>query len=166
MAFFRDSENNVVGLMSEVRAPGAATVLNTPDSVVRTWFEELWNQGREETMHRLFAADGLAHGLAPDGAPMRGPEAFKPFYTRFREAFPDIHIEVLRTITEGEFVTAHCHVTATHTGKSLGPPTRKPIDFYGMAIVRVRDGKVIEAWNNFDFLSFYQQINLLPQLPT
>jgi hypothetical protein len=26
----------------------------------------------------------------------------------------------------------------------------------------VRDGKVTEAWNNFDFLALYQQIGLLP----
>jgi len=140
-------------------------VSNTPDSVVRSWFEELWNQGREDTMQRLFAADGMAHGLGPDGAPMRGPDAYKPFFSRFRQAFPDIHIDVVRTVTEGEFVAAHCHVTGTHTGDALGPATRKPVDFYGMTIVRVRDGKIVEAWNNFDFMSFYQQINLLPQLP-
>jgi len=34
-----------------------------------------------------------------------------------------------------------------------------------MTMVRVRDGKIVEAWNTFDFLSFYQQIGLLPQLP-
>jgi len=27
----------------------------TPDSVIRTWFEEVWNQGKESTIDRLFA---------------------------------------------------------------------------------------------------------------
>lgn len=136
----------------------------TPDSVVRTWFEELWNQGKEDTMDRLFAPDGIAHGLG-SGAAMRGPDGYRPFYRAFREAFPDVHVEVLRTVTEGEMVTTHCRVTGTHRGQAMGAPTGKSVDFSGMTIVRVRDGKIIEAWNNFDFLSFYQQIDMLPQLP-
>jgi len=31
----------------------------SPDAVVRAWFDEVWNQGREETIDRLFAADGF-----------------------------------------------------------------------------------------------------------
>jgi hypothetical protein len=27
-------------------------------------------------------------------------------------------------------------------------------------MARVKDGKMIEGWNNFDFLSLYQQIGL------
>jgi steroid delta-isomerase-like uncharacterized protein len=137
----------------------------TPDWVVRTWFEELWNQGKEETMERLFAADGIAHGLGADGSPLRGPEGFRPFFRAFRQAFPDLHVEVLRTITEGELVTTHCRVTGTHRGNGMGLATGNSVDFSGMTIVRVRDGKIIEAWNNFDFMSFYQQIGMLPQLP-
>jgi hypothetical protein len=29
----------------------------------------------------------------------------------------------------------------------------------------VRDGRIVEAWNNFDFITSYQQIGMLPQLP-
>jgi len=134
----------------------------TPDSVVRTWFEELWNQGKEDTMDRLFAADGIAHGL---GGPLVGPDGYRPFYRAFREAFPDIHVEILRTVTEGDLITSHCRITGTHRGKTMGVPTGKAVDFSGMTMVRVRDGKIVEAWNNFDFLSFYQQIGMLPQLP-
>jgi predicted ester cyclase len=47
----------------------------------------------------------------------------------------------------------------------MGIATGKRVDFYGMTMVRVRNGKIVEAWNNFDFLSFYQQIGMLPQLP-
>src|SRR5688500_14298488 len=98
----------------------------TPDSVVRTWFEELWNQGKEDTMDRLFAADGIAHGL---GGPLVGPDGYRPFYRAFREAFPDIHVEILRTVTEGDLITSHCRITGTHRGKTMGVPTGKAVDF-------------------------------------
>ena len=35
-----------------------------------------------------------------------------------------------------------------------------------MVIVRVENGRIVEGWNSFDFLGLYQQIGLLPQLPT
>jgi steroid delta-isomerase-like uncharacterized protein len=135
-----------------------------PDVVMRTWFEEVWNQGREDTIERIFAADGLAHGLP--GGPMRGPEGFRPIFQQFRGAFPDIRIAVERTITEGEFVVAHCRVTGTHQGETLGiAPTGRAIDFQGVTIARVVDGQLREGWNCFDFLTMYQQLGVIPVIP-
>ena len=139
----------------------------TPDALVRQWFEELWNQGKEDTIDRLMTPDTEVHGLpTPDGKPLRGPDAFKPFFRAFRGAFPDLRVTVVRTITEGDLVVAHCRTNGTHLHGTLGmAPTGKSVDFWGMCIVRTRDGKLIEGWNCFDFLTFYQQIGLLPALP-
>src|SRR5262249_49600017 len=138
----------------------------TPESVVRSWFDEVWNQGREEAIDRLMSANAVAHDLpTPDGLPLQGPAAFKPFFHRFREGFPDLRIDVTRTVTEGETVTAHCRVTGTHSGNGFGAPTGNPIQFNGMCIARVQNGQIVEAWNEFNFLAFYQQIGMLPQLP-
>ena len=136
---------------------------STPESVLRTWFEEVWNQGREDTIDRLFAANGLAHGLGD--APLTGPAAFKPFYHNLRGAFPDIRVEIERTVVQGDLVAGYCRVTGTHTGDTMGKPTGTPIEFSGMCMMRVKDGQIVEAWNSFDFLSFYQQLGLMPRLP-
>jgi|KBSMisStaDraftv2_1062788.scaffolds.fasta_scaffold107708_1 predicted ester cyclase len=138
----------------------------TPESVVRSWFDEVWNQGREEAIDRLMGPNALAHDLpSPDGLPLRGPAAFKPFFRKFRDGFPDLRIEVARTVTENDTVTAHCLVTGTHTGNSFGPPTGRPVQFKGICIARVENGQIVEAWNEFNFLLFYQQLGVLPQLP-
>jgi steroid delta-isomerase-like uncharacterized protein len=138
----------------------------TPDAVMRTWFEEVWNQGREDAIDRLFAADGVVHGLpTADGAEPRGPEQLKPFVRSLRGAFPDIHIRVTRTVTEGDMIAVHCHVTGTHRGDSLGVnATGRQVDFWGMCIGTIRDGQIAEGWNSFDFLVMYQQIGLVPTL--
>jgi steroid delta-isomerase-like uncharacterized protein len=137
---------------------------NSPDAVIRTWFEELWNQGKEETIDKLFAADGIAHGLSgPDGAAIRGRDAFRIFFKSFRSAFPDIQIEVAQTITDGDRVAALCHVTGTHRGHDLGiTATGKNVQFSGMVLARVQGGVIVEGWNSFDFLSLYRQIGFLP----
>lgn len=135
----------------------------SPDSVMREWFQEVWNQGQEVAIDRLFDADGLAHGLP--GASLRGPDAFKPLYRTFRGAFPNIRIDVVRTITEGEMVAAQLRVSGTHQGDHMGIlATGRPTDFTGMCIAQVRNGKIIEAWNSFDFLTLYQQLGVAPQL--
>jgi steroid delta-isomerase-like uncharacterized protein len=131
---------------------------------MRTWFEEVWNQQKTETIYRLFSADTAIHGLP--GAPMRGHDAFKGIFDSFCGAFPDIHIDVVQTVTQGDTVVAHCRVTATHTGDGLGlPPTNRRVEFEGVTIGRIREGQFVEGWNFYDFLSMYQQIGALPPLP-
>jgi steroid delta-isomerase-like uncharacterized protein len=135
----------------------------SPEAVVREWFEELWNQKKVETIDRLFAADGIAHGLSGDV--MKGPDGFRPFYQAFSEAFPDLHIEVLRAIVEGEFVVAHNRATGSHSGHTLGfSATGRNATFEGVTIVRVVDGKIVEGWNFYDFLSMYQQLGVTPPM--
>ena len=58
----------------------------SPEAVIREWFEQLWNQKKIETIDRLFAADGIAHGLSGDV--MKGPEGFRPFFSTFARRFP------------------------------------------------------------------------------
>jgi len=136
----------------------------TPDALIRQWFDQLWNQGDASTIDRMLHPDTKAHGLA-GSEPIVGTAAFKAFYQQFKAGFPNIHITVEHTVTEGDRVAAYCHCTGTHTGHFLGKAaTQKPIDFHGMVIVRVVNGQFVEGWNTFDFLSCYQQIDLLPKL--
>lgn len=129
----------------------------TPDAVARQWFKEVWDEGKEEAIDRLMAPDAVAHGLTPE--PMVGPAAFKPVFHTFREALGDLAIQIERSFTDGEYCTVHCRVKGRHVGRALGgEPTGRPVDFYGMTIVRVRDGQIIEGWNAFDFLTMYQQM--------
>jgi steroid delta-isomerase-like uncharacterized protein len=132
-------------------------------ALIRRWFEEVWNQGRAETIEELLAEDGVVHGLADaTGAPVRGPAEFKAFHTQFRAAFPDITVTVEDTIAEGDLVVARCSVRGKHGGDSLGfKATQAPVEFTGIAIVRVQDGKFVEAWNNFDFMTMNKQLGVI-----
>ena len=124
------------------------------------WFEEVWNKGREEAIDEMAIEDAKTHGLEqPDGTPVKGRQAFKDFHKLFRSAFSNIHIKVEDTLTEGDKTMARCVVTGIHTGPGLGmPATGKPVQFTGMCIVRLEDGKLAEAWNNFDMGTMYRQL--------
>ena len=129
-------------------------------TMLHRWFDEVWNQGREEAIDEMLAADFIAHGLGdgPDND-LVGPAAFKPFFRKFRGAFPSIRITVEETISEGDRIAARCTVHAIHDGEGFGIlPTNNVIHFSGLAIVHLRDGKFTEAWNNFDFATMYHQL--------
>src|SRR5688500_18030659 len=119
-------------------------------AVLRRWFEEVWNKGRAEAIDEMFAEDGVAHGLADEGgAELRGPAHFRVFHQRFREAFPDVEVVVDDAISEGDRVAARCTVRGRHQGDTLGfASTQQPVEFSGMTFARVRDGQIVEAWNN------------------
>ena len=133
------------------------------DALIRRWFEEVWNQGRSETIDDLFAEDGIAHGLSDDsGNPLRGPAGLKEFHARFRTAFPDIVVTVEDTIAEGDKIAARCTVRGKHTGDTLGfAASHAPMEITGIGIARIRNGKIVEAWNNFDFMTMYKQLGAI-----
>jgi steroid delta-isomerase-like uncharacterized protein len=130
--------------------------------VVR-WFEEVWNKGRAEAIEEMFAEDGIAHGLSDDPAnPMRGPANFREFHATFRGAFPDITVNVDDAIAEGDKVAARCSVRGKHAGDHLGiAATQAPVDFTGMVFLRIENGKIAEAWNNFDFMRMHRQLGTI-----
>jgi len=131
--------------------------------LIRRWFEEVWNKGRADAIAEMMAEDAVAHGLSDDDAkPLRGPQGFLPFHAQFREAFPNIEVVVEDTIAEGDRVVARCAVRGKHVGDSLGfKATGAQIEFDGITIVRIKDGKFVEAWNNFDFMKMYRQLGAI-----
>jgi steroid delta-isomerase-like uncharacterized protein len=131
--------------------------------LIRRWFEEVWNKGRAEAIEEMFDENGIAHGLSDDpSSPMTGPGGYRPFYTTFREAFPNIMVVIEDMIAEDDKVAARCSVRAKHEGEFMGRgATQAPVEFTGMTIVRIHNGKIVEAWNNFDFMTMYKQVGHL-----
>lgn len=135
-------------------------MLEENKALIRRWFEEVWNRGRADAIDEMFAADGVAHGLAEESdSTLRGTAGFKVFHRGFRDAFPDIVVTVEDTVAEGDKVVARCRVRGNHTGDGLGfAATHNAVEITGIAIARVEGGKIVESWNNFDFLKLYRQL--------
>ena len=119
------------------------------ETFMHRWFDEVWNKGREEAIDEMLAPDGVGYGLPTEnGEPIRGPQQFKPFFRNFREAFPNINVRVVETVTEGDKIAAVCRVTGALEGGSLGvTPARQPVDFTGIIVVKLRDGKIVNNEN-------------------
>jgi len=112
------------------------------------WFNKVWNNEDETAIDELFAEDAIAHGLTEEP----GTAAFKAFYNNFKNQFSNIHVEVHDVLSEGDMEASRCKV------KAIEKASGKPVEFSGVCITRIKDGKIAEAWNHYDFLNMYQQL--------
>jgi steroid delta-isomerase-like uncharacterized protein len=130
--------------------------------IARRWFEEVWNNRDAKAISRMFAKEGVAHGLGADGEDLIGPDGFLPFHTAFLTSFADLQITIDDLIEAEDRVAVRWRARGTHTGGGLGlAPTGKPMSITGMSILRVQNGQIVEAWNNFDVLGMHQQLGTL-----
>ena len=133
------------------------------ETFLNRWFEEVWNNRREDAIDEMCDEHIVANGLTDaEGNTVCGIEAYKNLHRAFVSAYPNIKITVEDTISEGDKIAARCRVSATHAGEGLGvAPTDQPVEFTGMTFVKLKDGKIVEAWNEFDFMKMYSQIGAL-----
>ena len=124
----------------------------------RRWFDEVWNNRNRAAIAELSHPEAQVLGLAEPGKAIR-IDQFLPFYERFLATFPDIHITVDDVIVEGDQSALRLRATGTHTGGAMGvPPSGNRVNLSGIIWTRWKDGKIIEAWNEFDALGMMQQM--------
>jgi steroid delta-isomerase-like uncharacterized protein len=135
----------------------------TNKALVRRWFREVWNEGREATIDELFAESGVAYGLGDTEAEVRGPAQLKPFVRNLRDSFPDLQISIHDIVAEDDKVMVRVLLEGTHSGSGLGvPPSGRRIHVAGIVVIRIARGQFIEGWNSWDQLGLLRQIGALP----
>lgn len=128
-------------------------------SLMKRWFQEVWNEKRDDTIYEILSADGIVHGHAAE--PLRGPDQFVQFARQIRGAFPDLRVNVEDAFGEGDKVAMRWIARGTHDGAGFGPPSGKPVVVTGTSIVQCADGKVVAGWDNWDRLGMLEQIGAL-----
>jgi predicted ester cyclase len=145
-------------------AAASSMARENPDaaSLIRRWFEEVWNNGNAGTIDELFPPDGMIWGVGRPEVASRGPAEFKVFYAALRGACPDIHITLEKVVQEGDTAFARWTATMTHTDEGLGmAPTNKKLKLCGMSALEVRDGKIIQGWNVWDQVGMARELGVL-----
>ena len=127
--------------------------------LARRWFQEVWNEGRMQTVYELFAENGIATGQSEQGEMLRGPKEFAIFVERIRGAFPDIKVMVDDAFGADDQVALRWSATMTHKGDQLGmAATNREVKISGITITRIRNGQIVEGWDNWDRLGLMRQI--------
>lgn len=119
----------------------------------RLFTEEIYNQKRLERLPEYVAPDFVDRS---EGAPqdLRGPEVVRTQAEQGFTLFPDLRFELLHVMAEGDWVMVRWRATGT---APQGPPTAdggaQPLTFHGDSLYRLRDGRLVEAWDLTDRLA-------------
>lgn len=81
----------------------------------------------------------------------------------WRQAFPDLRMNIDLILAEKDLVAVRWTATGTNTGTGNGiPATGKPVRATGQATFRLVDGKIAEEWATGDTIGIMRQLGLLP----
>jgi steroid delta-isomerase-like uncharacterized protein len=134
------------------------------ERIVRT-FHESWDLRDPDRGATVIAEDCHFEDVAR-GEVLRGPEAYRQDYRRWRDAFPDGEVKITNVIVAGEWAVVEFVNRGTQTGtlhSSLGefPPTGRAMEVRYCSVMRVKDGKVVEGRDYYDSASIAKQLGLV-----
>lgn len=141
-----------------IAPPPVSTVPTTEANITlaRRVFEEIWNEGALDVADEIFSPDVTYVGLIGDMPP--GPESYKQYVASYRAILPDIHYTIDDAVAQGDKVLLRWSGPATQMGELMGaPPSGKTAFVTGMFLCRIKGGKIVETWANFDALGMFMQ---------
>jgi steroid delta-isomerase-like uncharacterized protein len=110
----------------------------------------------------VVAQDFERHSFAAGDPPVRSRADLVEFLRREFEIFPDAEEIILDIFSEAEKVAVrHYFCGSQHGAMGSYLPTGKTMNAEYIAIYRVRDGQIVEAWVEWDNLAGLRQLGHL-----
>jgi steroid delta-isomerase-like uncharacterized protein len=129
-------------------------------ALVRRFIDEIFVQGRPAAVDELLADDFAPHTWQSTGD---GKGDLKRAIERVSKGLADGQFTIEDIIAEGDRVAVRVTAQATQVGEFMGlPPSGKTYTIGEIHIFRIRDGKVVEHWHQFDQLGLMRQLGALP----
>jgi steroid delta-isomerase-like uncharacterized protein len=137
----------------------------TIDEIIRKQIEAM-NRHDAAAAAALYATDAVVTDPQyPE--PLRGTAAITKDLTDLFTAFPDLRVELGKTIANGESYAVDFVMSGTHDGPIVGlsghiPATGKTVRFGGAVLSRLgKDGRVVEERRYLDYAGMLAQLGLL-----
>jgi hypothetical protein len=122
---------------------------------LREWYRRVWVEADPNAIDAFFAPRAGADGLMPDG--QVSAEDFRALVPALLSLVRDLRIDIDRSVETGDWLWAQITVHATHAQGV------EPIRASGQIMMKIEGDKIVEAYNAFDFITFFEQARLLPQ---
>ena len=131
-------------------------------TIVRRLIEEPWT-GNVGIVDEYVDANYVGYDPSQP-EPLRGPQAVKEFIQMFISAYSDGRLTVDQQFAEGDMVATRWTGRGTQDGDLMGiAPTGKQVTVPGITISKLKNGKVVEEWSNWDTLGMLQQLGAMPE---
>ena len=136
--------------------------LDENKAIVRR-YQEIYNSNDLEPLTEVVAENMLTPKIMPGFG--EGLDGGRNIHMTTLIGMPDWHTEIDDLIAEGDKVVARITMTGTHTGDFYGiPATGVHVEFTGIYIVRIADGKIVEHWGEEDAVSLLTQLGVMPTI--
>jgi predicted ester cyclase len=120
--------------------------------ICRYFFYELHNRRNLKVIDDLVDDNVISHDPFPGQMP--GAYGLKNTMQMFREAFPDLYIEIKDMLAENDRVMTRLCVSGTHSGTFMDiAPTHNTISYDEIIVLRLTNGKIVEHWAIADALT-------------
>lgn len=130
------------------------------DSLLERWFAA-GDAGDFGSFGDFLDPDVVVH--APMGLSTQGPEAEKEVWRDALRAMPDIRHDLQEVISDGSTIAARAIVTGTLKGDFAGIAANgRSFKVDQGLFAKVRDGKIVEAWEIVDTASLLRQLGVIP----
>ena len=114
-----------------------------------------------DVLDNYIAEDFVAHHAPAPGVTL-DRAGMKQAAEIFRVGAPGSH-EIVLQVAEDDLVVSYIRARGVHAGELFGiPATNKSVEQEGIAIHRIRDGKIVEYWSVVDFAGILAQLGLMP----
>jgi len=132
-----------------------STTAESNKEIVREYLQA-FNERDEETLKELLADDVVEHGIHEE---LHGPQEVVDFLDSHFEMFPDYSGSTEVMISEGDTVAVRYDVSGTHSGEYRDiEPTGQTVEWSGIVMYRIEDGKIAEVWLEEDRLGLLEQL--------
>ncbi len=126
----------------------------------RYFVEQVQGKGRFELIDELVAEDFVNHTAAPGQSADR--EGVRFVCRSLHEAFSDFEAEVVHQVSDDEYVATYKFFRGVHSGEFMGvPPSGQHVEIPVHALLRYRDGLMVEHWAVTDPTGFLRQVGVL-----
>jgi predicted ester cyclase len=127
-------------------------------ALVRRFFEEGLGRGNLDLIDTLVSPDAVMHNpLILDA-----PSSVRRSVEMLRQAFPDLAVQVMDLIAEGDRVAAFLRLSGTNTGAyRRGSATNRHASMRAFSIWRIAEGRLAESWGVADRFDFLQQLGII-----
>jgi len=130
-------------------------------TVVRRYYEEVFNQRRTSLIDQLAVEDYVEHDPFPGQG--NGRADLTARVQAILGAFTPLQFRLEDLVAEKDQVVARWSQTGTHTGAFMGiAPTGRQFTITGIDIHKLRDGRMAEHWHVVDLHALLQQLGAIP----
>lgn len=129
---------------------------------------EIWNEKNLDLVDERFA-EGFEGHMIGEERDLHGRDGYRQWVAETYEMFPDLELTFDPVFVADDVVCGHWTFTGTHEGEipEFGlAPTGNGVEFSGLFIDRIEDGRVVEMWHQMDTVGLMRQLDAIPEEAT